>query len=66
MTRLASEACDLQWPDIDFNEGKLFVRRAKGSKSNEHYLEGDELRALRKLQRDQEPGSRSRRHRAAH
>jgi len=47
-----SELCDLQWSDIDFKAGTLHVRRLKGSKDSTHYLEGDETRPLKSLQRD--------------
>jgi integrase len=47
-----SELCDLQWADIDFKPGTLHVRRLKGSKDSTHYLEGDETRPLKQLQRD--------------
>ena len=46
-----SELCDLQWSDIDFKAGTLHVRRLKGSKASTHYLDGDETRPLRQLQR---------------
>ena len=46
-----SELCDLQWSDIDFKAGTLHVRRLKGSKDSTHYLDGNETRPLRQLQR---------------
>lgn len=46
-----SELVDLKWSDIDFKAGTIHVRRLKGSKDSTHYLEGDELRPLRALQR---------------
>ncbi|MBT9159571.1 MAG: Tyrosine recombinase XerC [Dehalococcoidia bacterium] len=45
------ECADLRWSDFDFAEGTLLVRRIKGSKTGTHYLEGHELRALRRWQR---------------
>ena len=48
------EAAAMEWPDIDLNEGRIYVRRLKGSRSGEHYLNGDEIRALRRVQRRQE------------
>jgi integrase len=48
----ASEVCDLRWEQIDWNTATLHVRRLKGGKSSTHPIRGDELRALRKLQRE--------------
>jgi len=53
----ASELCDLQWCDIDFQAATMHVRRLKGSTDAVHPIEGFELRALRRLQREQEPKS---------
>jgi integrase len=53
----ASEACDLEWSQVDFNAATLHVRRVKNGKPAAHPIRGDELRALRQLQRDQEPKS---------
>jgi len=53
----ASELVDLRWDQIDFNAGTLAVRRAKKGTPSTHPIRGDELRALRKLQREQEPKS---------
>jgi type 1 fimbriae regulatory protein FimB/type 1 fimbriae regulatory protein FimE len=50
-----SELCDLQWSDIDFKTGTLHVRRLKGSRDSTHYLDGDEIRPLRSLQRNSGP-----------
>ena len=47
----ASELCDLRWEQIDLNSATLHVRRAKNGKPSTHPLRGDELRALRKLER---------------
>jgi integrase len=47
----ASEVCDLRWEQIDWNSATLHVRRAKRGKPSTHPIRGDELRALRKLQR---------------
>jgi integrase len=44
-----SELVNLRWSDIDFKAARLNVRRIKGSISGVHPIEGDELRALRKL-----------------
>jgi integrase len=47
-----SEIAGLKWSDIDFDRGTVYLHRAKGSTSGTHPLQGDELRALRKLQRE--------------
>ena len=46
------EAIELRWDQIDLNRGRLHVNRLKNGDSSVHYLEGDEIRALRKLRRD--------------
>lgn len=48
----ASEICDLRWEQFDFASATLHVRRAKGGKPSTHPLRGDELRAVRRLERD--------------
>jgi site-specific recombinase XerD len=48
----ASELINLQWSDMAFDQGELFVRRLKGSQEANHYLEADEMNGLRKLRRD--------------
>ena len=52
-----SELVDLRWDQIDFNHGTLAVRRAKQGTPSTHPIRGDEMRALRKLHREQEPRS---------
>jgi type 1 fimbriae regulatory protein FimB/type 1 fimbriae regulatory protein FimE len=52
-----SELVDLRWDQIDFNTGTLAVRRAKRGTPATHPIRGDELRALRRLQREQDPRS---------
>jgi type 1 fimbriae regulatory protein FimB/type 1 fimbriae regulatory protein FimE len=47
-----SEVCDLRWEQIDWNSATLHVRRVKSGKPSTHPVRGDELRALRKLQRE--------------
>jgi integrase len=47
-----SEIAGMKWSDIDFDRGTIYINRAKGSISGTHPLQGDELRALRKLQRE--------------
>jgi integrase len=51
----ASELVDLRWDQIDFSAATLAVRRLKRGTPSTHPIRGDELRALRKLQREQEP-----------
>lgn len=48
----ASEVCNLEWSQIDFDGAVIHVRRAKGSTPGTHPLTGKELRALRRLQRE--------------
>jgi len=52
-----TEACDLRWDQIDWSRGHLHVKRLKGGIDSVHTLQGDELRALRQLEREQEPQS---------
>jgi site-specific recombinase XerD len=51
----ASELVSLEWSQVDFTAGTLHVRRLKGSTDAVHPIRGHELRALRRLQREQEP-----------
>ena len=51
----ASELADLRWDQIDFSTANLHVRRVKQGTPSTHPILGDELRALRRLQREQEP-----------
>jgi site-specific recombinase XerD len=46
-----SECCDLRWDDIDLTKRTIIIRRLKGSNDSTHYLERDELIALKALQR---------------
>jgi len=48
----ASEVCDLQWSQIELDAGRLHVRRAKRGTPSVHPIRGDEIRALRKLRRE--------------
>jgi type 1 fimbriae regulatory protein FimB/type 1 fimbriae regulatory protein FimE len=52
----ASELCALRWEQVDLVHGRLHVSRAKNGMPSVHPLTGTELRALRRLQREQEPG----------
>ena len=53
----ASELTGLRWPDVELATGRLHVRRVKNGSPSVHPLQGDELRALRRLQREQQPSS---------
>ena len=53
----SSELVDLRWDQIDFTHAVLHVRRAKKGTPATHPEVGDEMRALRKLQREQDPKS---------
>ena len=48
----ASEVCDLRWNQVDFDAAILHVRRVKNGTPSIHPLCGDEMRALRRLQRE--------------
>ena len=41
---------------VDFKAGSIYVNRLKNGKPATHYLEGDEMRALRRLRRDYSDG----------
>jgi Phage integrase family len=51
-----AEACDLRWDQVDFKGAVLHERRVKNGTPSTHPIQGDELRALRRLQR-QSPSS---------
>jgi type 1 fimbriae regulatory protein FimB/type 1 fimbriae regulatory protein FimE len=53
----AAELVDLRWDQVEFASGTLHVRRVKQGTPSTHPILGDELRALRRLQRDQKPKS---------
>lgn len=46
------ELIDLKWEQFDLDNGRFHVNRLKNGDSSVHFLEGDEIRALRKLRRD--------------
>lgn len=48
----AAELCDLRWDQVDFTAATLHVRRVKQGSPSVHPIRGDELRALRRLQRE--------------
>jgi len=52
-----SELVDLRWDQIELASGSLHVRRVKQGTPSTHPILGGELRALRRLQREQEPKS---------
>ena len=47
-----SEAIDLRCDQVNFKPGQIHVNRLKNGKPSTHYLESDEMRALRQLRRD--------------
>ncbi|MGB7038516.1 MAG: tyrosine-type recombinase/integrase, partial [Xanthobacteraceae bacterium] len=53
----AFELVDLRWEQVDCKTATLHVRRVKKGTPSTHPILGDELRALRRLQREQEPKS---------
>ena len=53
----AAELVDLRWDQIEFKTANLHIRRVKQGTPSTHPILGDELRALRRLQREQEPKS---------
>jgi integrase len=52
-----AELVDLRWEQVDLSGARLHVRRVKQGTPSVHPIQGDELRALRRLQREQEPKS---------
>ena len=54
----SSELVGLEWNDLDLDRGTVLIQRAKGGISSTHHLDGDVLRALRAIKRDQAPGVR--------
>src|SRR3974390_131468 len=53
----ASELCDLEWSQVEWGRNAtLHVRRAKNGKPAAHPIRGDEMRALRELQRQTSSG----------
>lgn len=51
----ASELVDLRWEQVEFRTATLHVRRVKQGTPSTYPILGDELRVLRRLQREQEP-----------
>ena len=52
-----SELTDLRWDQVEFTSAALHVRRVKQGTPSTHPILGDELRALRRLKREQQPRS---------
>jgi type 1 fimbriae regulatory protein FimE len=48
----ASEVCSLEWHQIELDHGRMHVRRAKHGTPSVHPIRGDEIRALRRLRRE--------------
>ena len=46
-----SELCDLRWSDIQWQEGRILIRRLKGSQSGEHPLTEQDKRFLGSLRK---------------
>ena len=55
----ASELCSVRWEQVDLATARLHVSRLKSGIPSVHPLTGSELRALRRLQREQDPGTYS-------
>src|SRR3954454_510089 len=53
----AGELVSLRWDQFDFKRGTFHVRRLKSGRASVHYIRGTELRALRRLQREEVPSS---------
>src|SRR5262249_16723630 len=50
-------AAKQEWSQVELATGRLHVRRAKNGSPSVHPMQGDEIRALRRLQREQGPSS---------
>jgi integrase len=48
----ASELCGLRWDQVHFESASLTVKRVKNGKDSTHPIQGDTMRALRKLKRE--------------
>jgi integrase len=51
----AAELCDLRWHQVEFDTAVLHVRRIKNGTPSTQPIKGDELRALRRLERESPP-----------
>lgn len=47
-----TELVELRWDQLDMNRARMHVNRLKNGDPSVHYMEGDEVRAFRKLRRD--------------
>ena len=47
-----SELVDLRWDQIDLKAGRIHINRLKNGNPATHYLQGDELRLLRRLRKE--------------
>jgi integrase len=52
-----AELVSMTWDQVDLDAGKLHVRRVKNSSPSTHIIDGKEIRALRRLRREQQPSS---------
>jgi integrase len=48
----AAELVDLRWSHIDLDNARLHVRRVKNGVPSVHPIKGDEMRAFRRLKRE--------------
>jgi integrase len=46
------ELVDLRWEQLDLSRSRFHVNRLKNGDPSVHYLEGDEIRSLRKIRRE--------------
>jgi type 1 fimbriae regulatory protein FimB/type 1 fimbriae regulatory protein FimE len=53
----ASELCALRWDTLDLSQGCFHVIRRRNGRPSVHLLRGTEIRALRRLRREQVPAS---------
>ena len=53
----ASELCSLRWDMLDLSQGRCHVTRRKNGRPSVHLIRGNEIRDLRRLQREQVPAS---------
>jgi integrase len=49
----AGELCALRWDQVDFEHGLIHVRLLKNGTSSVHLVGGTEIRALRRLKREE-------------
>jgi type 1 fimbriae regulatory protein FimB/type 1 fimbriae regulatory protein FimE len=53
----ASELVGARWDMLDLEQGTFHVTRRKNGRASVHLLRGSEIRALRRLKREQQPTS---------